>query len=115
MSQIVLKGRWFNIMVLNVHAPSEKKNDDSKDGFYEKLGQVFYHFPKYHIKILLGDFNVKVGRANIFKLTIGNESLPQDSNDNGVRTETLPHQKLLLLRAFISTPRPLLMGRLMTR
>jgi hypothetical protein len=48
MSQIVLKGRWFNMIVLNVHAPSEEKNDDSKDSFYEELGQVFYHFPKYH-------------------------------------------------------------------
>jgi len=37
------------------------------------------------MKILLGDFNAKVGRENIFKLTIGNESLNQDSNDNGVR------------------------------
>ena len=37
------------------------------------------------MKILLGDFNGKVGRENIFKLTIGNEILHQDSNDNGVR------------------------------
>ena len=37
------------------------------------------------MKILLGDFNEKVGRENIFKLTIRNESLLQDSNDNGVR------------------------------
>jgi len=37
------------------------------------------------MKILLGDFNAKVGRENIFKLTIGNDSLHQDSNDNGVR------------------------------
>jgi len=37
------------------------------------------------VKILLGDFNAKVGRENIFKPTIGNESLPQNSNDNGVR------------------------------
>ena len=46
----------------------------------------FDHFPMYHIKILLGDFNTKVGRQNTFKTTIGNESLHQDSNDNGVRT-----------------------------
>jgi len=45
----------------------------------------FSNFPKYHMKILLGDFNAKVGRENIFKPTIGNESLHQDSNDNGVR------------------------------
>jgi hypothetical protein len=38
------------------------------------------------MKILLEDFNAKVGRENIFKPTSGNESLHQDSNDNGVRT-----------------------------
>ena len=35
--------------------------------------------------ILLGDFNAKVGRENIFKPSIGIESLHQVSNDNGVR------------------------------
>ena len=68
-----------------MHVLSEEKSDDSKDSFYEELEQVFYHFPKYHMKILLGDFNAKDGRENIFKPTPGNESLPKDSNDNGVR------------------------------
>jgi hypothetical protein len=27
----------------------------------EELQQVFDHFPKYHMKILLGDFNEKIG------------------------------------------------------
>jgi hypothetical protein len=36
------------------------------------------------MKILLGDFNAKVGREDIFKPTIGNESLHEISNDNGV-------------------------------
>jgi hypothetical protein len=34
------------------------------------------------MKILLGDFNDKVGREDIFKPTIGNESLQETSNDN---------------------------------
>jgi hypothetical protein len=38
----------------------------------------------YHMKILLGDFNAKVGREDTFKVTIGNESLHHSSNDNGV-------------------------------
>ena len=36
-SCIVLRGHWCNIIVLNVHAPSEGKNDDSKDSFYEEI------------------------------------------------------------------------------
>ena len=48
-SYIFLRGRWCNIIVLNVHAPSEDKSDDSKDSFYEELEQVFDHFPRYHM------------------------------------------------------------------
>jgi len=36
------------------------------------------------MKILFGDFNAKVEREDIFKPTIGNASLHQDSNGNGV-------------------------------
>jgi exonuclease III len=36
-SYIVLRGRWCNIIVLNVHAPSEDKSDDSKNSFYKEL------------------------------------------------------------------------------
>jgi endonuclease/exonuclease/phosphatase family metal-dependent hydrolase len=37
------------------------------------------------MKILLGEFNAKVGREDIFKPTIRNESLHEISNDNEVR------------------------------
>jgi hypothetical protein len=37
------------------------------------------------MKNLSGDFNAKVGKKNIFKRTIGNESLHETINDNGVR------------------------------
>jgi hypothetical protein len=58
-----------------VHASTEDKCDDTKVSFYEELEGVFNQFPKYHMKILLGDFDAKVGREDIFKMTIGNESL----------------------------------------
>jgi hypothetical protein len=67
MSYITLKGRWCDIIVLNVHAPTEDKDDVIKENFYEELEQVFDQFPRYHMKILLGDFSVKVGREDIFK------------------------------------------------
>jgi hypothetical protein len=47
MPYIILRGRWCDIIVLNVHAPTEDKNDDIKDRFYDTLEQVFEKFPKY--------------------------------------------------------------------
>jgi exonuclease III len=38
MSYITLNGCWCDIIVLNVHAPNEDKDDDIKDSFYEELG-----------------------------------------------------------------------------
>jgi exonuclease III len=41
---------------------------DDTDSFYKELKRVFDKFPKYNRKILIGDFNVKVGREDIFNL-----------------------------------------------
>jgi hypothetical protein len=101
----------------------QEKSNGSNVRFYEELGQVFfYHFPKYHMKILLEVFKANVGRENIFKPTIGNESLHQDSKDNCVRIVHIPASKTLSLRArcsptgtITSKPGPLRMGRTTNR
>jgi hypothetical protein len=110
---IVLRGSWFNILVLNVHALSDEKSDDLKESFNEKMEQHFCHFPKYSMKILLGDFNAKVGRENIFKATIRNESIHQDSNNNFVRIVKFATSKNLVVNITMFPP-SLLMGRLTT-
>jgi len=80
-SYLVPRGHWFNIIVLNVHALSEEKSDDSKYSFYDEIEQAFYHFPNFHM-------TPKVGRENIFKLTTGNEGLHQETNDKIVNFAT---------------------------
>jgi hypothetical protein len=50
------------------------------------------------MKILLGDFNAKMDRENIFKTTIGNDSAHQDSNDNGVRIANFAISKNLVVK-----------------
>jgi hypothetical protein len=65
MSYIILRDRWCRVVVLNAHTPTE-------DSFYGELERVFDKFHKYHMKILLGDFNSKVDREDIFKTTIRN-------------------------------------------
>ena len=59
-SCIALKGRCCDIIVLNKHAPSEDKEEDIKDSFYEEIELLFDQLPMYHMKILLNDFNAKV-------------------------------------------------------
>jgi hypothetical protein len=82
-----------------VRAPSEGKSDNSENSFYEELEQAFFnHFLKHHIISLFGDFNAKVGRENVFTRIV-NESLYQDSKDNGVRTVNFATAKNLILKS----------------
>jgi hypothetical protein len=92
-SYITQKGPWCDI-VLNAHAPTEDKDDDIKDSFYEELEDVFDQLPRCHMKILMGDFHGKVGREDIFKPIIGSESLHEASNDNGVRVVNFATSKI---------------------
>jgi hypothetical protein len=71
MSYIILRGRWCDITVLNVHAVTEDKIDEVKDRFYKELECIFDKFPKCHMKMLSGDFNAKVGRKYIFNKQLG--------------------------------------------
>jgi hypothetical protein len=68
-----------------VNAKSMERSDDSNHSFYEALEQVFNHLPKCHMKILLGVFNTKLRREDIYRPAIGNASPHHDSNDNGVK------------------------------
>jgi hypothetical protein len=78
----------------------------TKDSFYKELEQVFDQFPKYHMKILLGDFNGKVGREDIFKPIIGKESLHEASNDKRVKVVNFATSKNLIVKEHnTSTPR----------
>jgi hypothetical protein len=51
------------------------------------------------VKILLVDFNAMVGRESIFKPTIGDERLHQDSNNNGVRIVNFATSKNVVVKS----------------
>jgi hypothetical protein len=76
---------------LNVHAPTEGNTIDIiififcwgvKDSFYEEPERVIDEFPKYHINILLGDFNAEVGTEDIFKPKIKKDNVHEINSDN---------------------------------
>jgi hypothetical protein len=60
---------------------------------------VYDKFPNHHMKILVSDFNAKVGREDIFKMTIGNKSLHEINSDNGIRVVNFATSKNLTVRS----------------
>jgi hypothetical protein len=57
------------------------------------------------MKILLGNFVAKVGREDILKPTIGNESLHEISYDSGVRVVNFATSKNLVFRSTVLSHR----------
>lgn len=85
MCYIRLKGKFKNISVVCAYAPTEVSEDIDKDDFYEEIEALWNKIPNYDLKILLGDFNAKVGREAVWTKTAGKHSLHSITNDNGSR------------------------------
>ena len=93
--------------MINVHAQTNEKTNEINEEFYNLLEQNINQIANSDIKIILGDFKVKVGKENIYKPTIGNESLHNKTNNNAtkiieftvskvlnVRSTTFPHKEI---------------------
>jgi hypothetical protein len=92
----MLRGRWYHITVLNVHAPTEDKTDDVKDSFYGELERVFDKFPKYHTNIFLGDFNAEVGRV------LTSPDIKTHSQTDHILKDRRRHSNVLDVRSFMA-------------
>jgi exonuclease III len=49
-----------NITSINMYVPTEDKEEDIKEQFYEELQRVQNRVPKHDLKIILGDMNAKL-------------------------------------------------------
>ena len=80
-----LKAIWFSCTLINAHAPTNEKTEEIKEEFYNLLEQNINQLVMSDIKIILGDFNAKVGKESIYKPIIGNESFYNETNNNGIK------------------------------
>lgn len=81
-----LHSRHINITFVVAYAPTNSYSDHLKDEFYQQLNATFSDLPRHDIKILLGDFNAKLGTDyHLWPGIIGKHSLHGSSNDNGTR------------------------------
>lgn len=85
LATIRITAKFFNISLICAHAPTEEKDDVAKDTFYAELDRAYGRCPSHDIKILLGDFNAKVGQEGIFGTTVGRFSLHETTSSNGLR------------------------------
>ena len=64
---------------------NKQRTEEVKEEFYNLLEQNINQIANSDIKILLGDINAKVGKEDIYKPTMGNESLHNETNNNGIK------------------------------
>jgi hypothetical protein len=57
--------------ILNVHTPHEDNSSDVEDSFHEELGHAFDQLPRYKMKILLDEYNMKEGKMIFSKQQSG--------------------------------------------
>jgi exonuclease III len=52
-----IKTKFQNLSLINVHVPTEEKEELEKEAFYQKVEEVYDSCPSNNIKIVLGDWN----------------------------------------------------------
>lgn len=82
-----IKSLFFNITLISAHAPTEEKEKEDKDAFYELLENTLGKIPKHDVKIILGDMNAQIGKEDTdsFRNNVGIHSAHDVTNNNGMR------------------------------
>lgn len=62
---VILKGKYFDVVVISCYGPTEEKAVEEKDNFYEELEDVYDKLPRYCIKIFIGNFNAKIDQSRL--------------------------------------------------
>ena len=61
MISVCLKGKPFNITVIQVYAPTSNTEEAEVERFYEDLQDFLELTPKKDVLFIIGDWNAKVG------------------------------------------------------
>lgn len=73
----------IDLNIIQLYAPTADKDETTIEEFYEQLEQLVKLINKHEIKIIMGDFNAKVGKGKV-ENTVGGFGLGE-RNDRGDR------------------------------
>ena len=65
MISVHCQGKPFNIIVIQVHAPTSNTEEPEAEQFYEDLQYLLELTPKKYVLSIIGDWNVKAGSQEI--------------------------------------------------
>ena len=80
-----IKGRFFNVSIINVHSPHLGSSDDNKEEFYAQLEREYDRYPNHDVRIVIGDLNAQVGQEVEYRPVIGRFSAHRQTNANGLK------------------------------
>ena len=69
MVSVRFQGKPFNIMVIQVYAPTNYAEEAEVEQFYEDLQDFLELTPKKDVLFIIGDWNAKVGSQEIPRVT----------------------------------------------
>lgn len=78
-----IMGRYNNITLVNVYAPTNEQQEETKEIFYEELQRSLEQIPKNDIITILGDLNAQLGKEEVFTKVSCSHTLHEETNQNG--------------------------------
>uniref|UniRef100_A0A8D8YBA7 Craniofacial development protein 2 n=3 Tax=Cacopsylla melanoneura TaxID=428564 RepID=A0A8D8YBA7_9HEMI len=92
-----------NVNIIQVYAPTSDYSETEIDNFYAQVNKVVQSIPKKEVRIILGDFNAKIGKGRS-----GNHVGPHglgERNDNGDKLCTFAGENdLIIMNTFFELP-----------
>jgi hypothetical protein len=93
------KRQTHQLIIVNIHAPTNDSNDEAKDLFYEELEQAYIACLRNDVKIVMWDANAKIGQETIHHPSIGKYSLHGTKNENGLRLINFAASRQMAIRS----------------
>ena len=78
--------RFIKTTVVQVYAPTNEADEETKDSFYDLLQRVTDEIPRHDMIMMMGDWNAKIGAPQEGEGgVVGRHGLGDERSENGVR------------------------------
>ncbi|KAG8237869.1 hypothetical protein J437_LFUL017543 [Ladona fulva] len=105
-----MKGRFRNITIISVHAPTGEKDEEEKETFYDQLDDTCNKVKKYDMAIVMGDLNAKIGKETHLSKVAGKHAIHEKTNDNGNMLAQFAKRNRFIIKSTIFPHKNIHMG-----